>query len=240
MQKNFTSAELMLRRSQTSSKPAYDVTDGAQRRNKLLSRSFVDERHRQSLHETHHDVTAQTLASRSFQRPRVVRTGEQRVRTSNPDQHVDVTSLCVHLQSRGLGDPRSLLPPNPRSRREEERKVTSLLRKRARQQRKFAFYIEKLRGCAKVESDVINSRAEAFIAQQVGDGTTRDRKKFRYVLFGNERNADDRVSDRCSSVGDVTDDGVDESERFKRISDWIKTVNEATKSENKKQQSNDL
>ena len=238
LQKNFTSAELMLRRPSQSTDRTYDVTiSTARRHNKLISRSFVESRKQFSLAEQRHDVAATDVMSNSKHNKNVLYTQHllkchptAGIHLREPQQHVDVGVLCKHLQSRGLGDPRKLLQSDRKNRRDDARQAASLLRKRTRQERKFDFYLEKLRGCAKIENDVVNSRAEAFIAQFIPENMRRERNKFRFVTFGDERQAGEGLSERCSSDGDVTrtrHDDVDRSVKFKSICDWIQSVNDA-------------
>ena len=73
--------------------------------------------------------------------------------------HVTLSKLCDDLKNKGLGDPRDQIKPRPPD-------PLPLLRRRKRQEKKYPFYKEKLRGCALQDMEVTNSKATAFIEQQ--------------------------------------------------------------------------
>ena len=148
-------------------------------------------------------------------------------------RHVTSAVLCDHLVQHGLGDPREALP-----KREVTPDPQHLIRKRKRQRQRYPYYDEKLKGCALLDMQTANAKAEAFITQQrdARDGamSAQWRSRFRQVL-GNapERNANwDAYSISDFAEWDEDRPRITLDKDFKvRITAWIDDVYKAQRRE---------
>ena len=142
--------------------------------------------------------------------------------------HVTLSNLCDNLKLKGLGDPRDQIKPRPPD-------PLPLLRRRKRQQKKYPFYQEKLKGRALQDMDLTNSKASGFIEQQK-EGNIRTASanwRERY----NKMQAFDKVSqDSQTSVDDAVHFAAWDEDRkpqqldeqsYSRIESWLKDVEHA-------------
>jgi hypothetical protein len=148
--------------------------------------------------------------------------------------HVTMGTLCDTLKEKGLGDPRVQLQRHTR------KNPLPLLKKLKKQQDKYPFYLEKLKGKASLDMDNVNSRAVAFIEQQKDNGAMRTasahwRERYQRLNQGGE-NSDDSVLDEAMDEFAAWDEDskprtLDEATVL-RINNWISDVEKALHSDN--------
>ena len=156
--------------------------------------------------------------------------GVPRVRT-----HLTPAGLCEILRQRGLGDPRSV--PNASSRSKRGPSASSLLcmhRYKKLMEKRPRYYMEKLKGKARIDLDVANAKAQTFCEEV----TALNRKYHISTLFRQQKKdnfsgSSQRASTQCNreqDAAELLDDeeqGVPPEDLSGRILIWMEDCKRA-------------
>lgn len=141
-------------------------------------------------------------------------------------QHITPEGLCEFLRSRGFGDPRKRQVWDQTH--EQEQFLLPEIEKHRKRALRIPYYMEKVRGQARMECDLANNKAAAFCEREKKRTKTLRlaSANYRFRLLANDKMDRSTIKIGFEEDAEEEEDFVDE-ELFQRVQKWIDDVEEA-------------